>query len=154
MDLHVGEAVDDVHPRLLELARPLDVPTLVEAGLQLDEADGLLSVLGAVDQRRDQGAVVRGAVDGRLHRDHVGVGCRGGGERLEARPERLVRLMDEDVAPADLVEEPRGVLDSREARLGDGHPRLGLQIGPVEPHELHQVGEVEEAFDLVHLVLA
>ena len=35
-----------------------------------------------------------------------------------------------------------------------GHPRLRLQIGPVEPHELHQVGEVEEAFDLVDLVLA
>ena len=107
VDLHVGEAVHDVHARLLELARPLDVPPLVEARLQLDEADGLLAVLGAVDQGRDERAVVGGAVDGRLHRDHVGVVRGRGGERLEARPERLVRLMHEDVAAADLVEEPR-----------------------------------------------
>ena len=49
VDLHVREAVDDVHARLLQLARPLDVAPLVEAGLQLDEAHRLLAVLGAVD---------------------------------------------------------------------------------------------------------
>ena len=146
--------MDDVHARLLQLARPLDVAPLVEAGLQLDEADRLLSVLGAVDQRRDERAVVGGAIDGRLHRDHVGVVGRGGGEGLEARPERLVRLMDEQVAAADLVEEAARVLHAREARLRDRHPRLGLQIGPVETRELHQVGEVEQALDLVDLVVA
>ena len=47
VDLHVREAVDDVDARLLEPARPLDVPPLVEARLQLDEADGLLALLRA-----------------------------------------------------------------------------------------------------------
>ena len=62
--------------------------------------------------------------------------------------------MDEHVAAADLVEEPRGVLRAGEARLGDGRPRLVLQVGAVEARELHQVGEVEQALDLVHLVVA
>ena len=154
VDLHVREPVHDVHARLLELARPLDVAPLVEAGLQLDEADRLLPLLGAVDQRRDERAVVGRAVDRRLHRDHVGVRRGGGGECLEARPERLVGLMDEHVATADLVEEARRVLHAGEARLRHRRPRLVLEVGPVEPHELHQVGEVEEALDLVHLVVA
>jgi hypothetical protein len=51
VDLHVREAVDDVDARLLERARPLDVPALVEARLQLDDADALLAVLGGFDQR-------------------------------------------------------------------------------------------------------
>ena len=38
MDLQVVEPVDDVDPGLLERSRPLDVPPLVEARLQLDEA--------------------------------------------------------------------------------------------------------------------
>ena len=45
VDLQIGEAVDDVHARLLERTRPLDVALLVEAGLELDDADALLAVL-------------------------------------------------------------------------------------------------------------
>ena len=59
MDLEVGEAVDDVHARLLERARPLDVPALVEAGLELDEADALLAGLGRLDQGRARAATRR-----------------------------------------------------------------------------------------------
>ena len=122
VDLHVGEAVHDVDARLLQLARPFDVAPLVEARLQLDEADRLLPVLGAVDQRRDERAVVGRAVHRSLHRDHVGVVGGGRGEGLEARPERLVRLVHEQVGTADLVEDPRRLLDAREARLGDRRP--------------------------------
>ncbi len=35
-----------------------------------------------------------------------------------------------------------------------GTQRLRLQVGPVEPRQLHQVGEVEETLDLVDLVVA
>ena len=153
MDLHVGEAVHDVDARLLQLARPLDVAALVEARLQLDEADRLLALLGAVDERRDERAVVGGAIHRRLHRDHVGVGRGGRGEGLEARPERLVRLVHEHVGTPDLVEDARGLRHPGQAWLRDRHPRLVLQVGPVEACQLHQVGEVEQALDLVDLVL-
>ena len=52
VDLEVGEAVYDVDAGLLERSRPLDVAELVEAGLELHEADGLAPVLGHLDQGR------------------------------------------------------------------------------------------------------
>src|SRR5207244_11496513 len=96
-----------------------------------DEAHRLLPLLRAVDQRADEDAVVAGAVDGRLDRDHVRVARGGLDERLEARPERLVRLLHEQVAAADLVEEAGAVLRAREARLRDGYPHLVLKLGAV-----------------------
>ncbi len=109
VDLEVGEAVRDVHARLLQLSRPLDVAELVEPRLQLDEADGLLSLLRALDQRTDEHAVVARAVHGRLHGDDVGVAHGGLGEHLEARDERAVGLVHENVAAADLGEDLREV---------------------------------------------
>ena len=48
----------------------------------------------------------------------------------------------------DLGEEV-AVLRRREAALRVRHPRLVLQVGPVEVVELHDVGEVEQAVDRV-----
>src|SRR5439155_19700634 len=108
--LDTRDPVHAVPARLLHLAGPLDVPSLVEPRLELHEADRLLPLLGAVDQRADERAVVAGSVDGRLDRDDVRVPGGGLDERLEARSERFVRLLDEQVAAADLVEEARAVL--------------------------------------------
>ena len=138
---------------LLQLARPFDVAPLVEARLQLDEADRLFALLGAVDEGRKQGAVVGSAIHRSLHRDHVGVRCGGRGEGLETRPERLVWLVHEHVGTSDLVEDARGLQHACEARRCDRDPRLVLQVGPVETRQLHEVGEVEQALDLVDLVL-
>ena len=73
VDLEVREPVDDVDARALERPRPLDVAVLVEARLELDEADGLLSVLGRLDQRRDERRLVARAIDGRLQPGDVGI---------------------------------------------------------------------------------
>ena len=116
VDLQIGEPVRHVDASLLEGSRPLDVAQLVEAGLELDEADRLLSLLGALDEGADEDAVVARAVHGRLHRDDVGIAHRGLREHLEARDERAIRLVHEDVAAADLVEDLRQVgLRAREA---------------------------------------
>ena len=69
VDLHVRVAVDDVDAGLLERPRPFDVAPLVEAGLQLDQAHGLLAFLGALDERADEDAVVTRPIDGSLHGD-------------------------------------------------------------------------------------
>ena len=152
VNLQVGEAVDDVHARLLQRTRPLDVPVLVEASLQLHEADALLAVLGALDQRRDERAVAARPVNRGLHRDHVGIAGGGLHERLEAGGERLVRLVDEEVAAADLREQvPRG-LGVHEPRWRHPERRLVLELRPVEFGQLVEVREVEGAVDLVDLV--
>ena len=99
--LQPDEAVDDVHAGLLELARPGDVRLLVEPRLDLDEREHLLAGLGRVDERLDDGAVARRAVERLLDGEHVGVG---GGlleEGLHARRERLVGVVQQHVLPGD-----------------------------------------------------
>ncbi len=154
VDLQVREPVRDVDARLLQRPRPLDVAKLVEAGLELDEADGLLPLLGALDERRDELAVVARAVHGGLHRVDVRVADGGLGEHLEARAERSVRLVHQHVAAADLVEDLRQVaLCARQASGYGRDPRLVLEVGPVDGHELLELREVEEAVDAVDLGL-
>ena len=151
MDLHVGEAVDDVDARLFERARPVDVATLVEPRLELDDADDLLAVLRGLDQRRRDRGVVARPVDRRLHGDDLRIARRRLEERLDARPERVVRMLDDDVPPCDLFEQLVVVRDG-EAALGERHPRRVLQVGAVERVELHHVRQVEQAADRVDLI--
>ncbi len=154
VDLHVGKPVHDVDARLFERLRPLDVAQLVEPRFQLDKADRLLSVLGALDERADQDAVVARAVDGRLHRDHLRIPHRCLGEHVEASTERAVRLVHEDVRPSNLVEDPRRLgLGGGEARRNRRYPGLVLQVRAVEGHQLLELGEVERALDAVDLRL-
>src|SRR5581483_3145052 len=154
VDLQVRNAVDDVDAGVLEGARPLDVAALVEARLELDEADALLAVLRRLDQRRHERRLVARPVHGRLQADHVGIGRGGANERLEARAERLVRVVDEDVVGPNLVEEIALVVDQGEPHVRDRHPRVVLQVGAVELDELRRVREVERLVDLVDLVVA
>ena len=135
VDLHVREAVDDVDARLFERARPADVPPLVEARLQLDDADGLLALLRRLDQCGCDRRVLARAIDRRLQCDHVIVAGGGADERLDARSERVVRVVDDDVSARDLGEELVGVLVAQPP-LGERHPWRVLQIGAVERVEL------------------
>ena len=118
VDLHVGEAVDDVHAGLLERARPLDVAALVEARLQLDDADdsacrsrtpsiraGAIAESSLVRYTVVFSATTCGSFAAALH------------ERLDARRERVVRMVDDDVAARDLLEQVV-VLRTREPPLG------------------------------------
>src|SRR5262245_967080 len=139
---------------LLQRSRPLDVAQLVEAGLELDEADRLLALLRTLDERADEDAVLARAVDGGLHRDHTRIAHGGLGEHLEARDERPVRLVHEDVPAAHLVEDLReGALGGREARRDNGDPGVELQIRTVDRDELPELGQVEWALDPIDLRL-
>ena len=154
VDLQVGESVRDVDAGLLERSRPLDVAELVEARLELDEAHRLLSVLGALDERPDEHAVVARPVHRGLHRDDVRVADGRLREHLEARDVRAVRLVHEHVAAPDLLEDLRDVgLRAREPRRNRRYPRLILQLGAVERCELEELGEVERALDAIDLRL-
>ena len=122
---------------------------LVEARLQLDDADALLAVLRRFDERVREGGVLGRAIHRRLDPDDGLVGRSGLHERLDARCERVVRVMHEEVAMRNLREQVV-VLRAHEPSLRVGDPRLVLQIGPVECVELAEVGEVEQAFDRIH----
>ena len=147
MRLEPDQPVDDVGPGALELARPDDVRLLVEAGLDLDQDDDLLAALGGPDQRLDDGRVARRPVEGLLDRQDVGVVGGLGDEPLDRRGERLVRVVDQDVAGADRGEDVgRLVLVGRdEPRRRDRRPRDGLEVRPVELGDRAQPGQVEHA---------
>ena len=132
--LEPDQAVDDVGAGALQLARPDDVRLLVEAGLDLDQDDDLLAALGGPDERLDDRRVARRPVERLLDRQDVRVVGGLGDEPLDRRGERLVRVVDEDVAGADRGEHVgRLVLVGRDqARRRDRRPGHGLEVRPVE----------------------
>ena len=98
--LVADDAVDHVRADFLELARPADVGFLVEARHQLEHDRDFLAVLRGADQRLHQDRVGAGAVDRHLDADDLRVGCRLV-EQVDDRLERLVRVVQQDVAAAD-----------------------------------------------------
>ena len=96
--LEADQPVDDVAAGVLELAGPLDVGLLVEAGLDLDEHQHLLAGLGGVDQGVDDRGVAGGAVERLLDRQHVRVVRGLLDEPLHRRGERVVGVVQQHVA--------------------------------------------------------
>ena len=151
--LQADQAVDDVAAGLLQLARPLDVGLLVEAGLDLDEDEDLLAGLGGVDQRVDDRGVAGGPVQRLLDREDVRVG---GGllqEGLDGGGERVVRVVQQDVALAQRGEDVgRGRrLDLGEVAVGAGDELRVLQLGPVQRGDPEQAGQVQRPGQRVDL---
>ena len=132
--LEPDQAVDDVRAGPLQLARPDDVGLLVEAGLDLDEDDDLLAALGGPDERLDDRRVAGRPVQRLLDRQDVRVVGGLGDEPLDGRGERLVRVVDEDVAGPDGGEDiGRLVVIGRdEAGRRDGRPGRRLEVRPVQ----------------------
>ena len=144
--------MDDVHAGLLHRPRPLDVPALVEPGLELDQAHRLLRPLGRLDQRREERGVVGRAVDGRLDADDARVLRGRPHEGLDRRDERLVRQVHEQVVRPDPGEEVSRRLGIRQprARVTGIHGSC-FSSGRSRSAISREVGEVHQARRLVHL---
>ena len=129
--LEADEAVHHVHAHLLQSLRPLDVGLLVEAGLELHQGNDLLALLGGLDEGAHDGAVARGAVQGLLDGQDLGVDGRVLDEVLDRRGEAVVGMVDEQLAFADHREDGAAafVVGRAQPRLGHRHPRLVLQLG-------------------------
>ncbi len=154
--LQARDPVDHVDAGLLELLRPSDVRPLVEAGLELHHADRLLATLGGVDQRRHQRRVRARPVDGLLDREHVGIGDRLLDEPLDRCRERVIGVVEEDVALANRGEDVAllGPLADEQARWGDGGKgRVAELLVARDPDHVPEIGEVEQALLLVELMV-
>ena len=151
-DLGVGlvaaNAVDDVRPRLLERARPLDVRLLVEARHQLHDDGDLLARLRRPRQRLHDGAVAAGAIQRLLDGEDVGVG---GGLRDERdhRVERLVRMVEEDFA---FRHPPEHVGEVERPRLQRRQRLEGRLAEVLEGGQLHQRKEGPHVQRTAHVV--
>ena len=145
MRLEPDQPVDDVRAGPLQLARPDDVRLFVEASLDLDEDHDLLAAFGRPDERLDERRVTGRAVQRLLDRQDVRVVRGLGDEPLHGRGERLVRVVDQDVAGADGREHVRRlvVIGRDEPRRRHRCPDRDLQVRPVQLGDPPQAGEVE-----------
>ena len=100
MSLQFHEAEHDLHAGAFEIARPADIGFLVEARLEFDQRGDRLAGFGSIDQRADDRAVVRGAVQRLLDGDDIGIDG-GLAQELHDDVERLVWVVDDDVLLAD-----------------------------------------------------
>ncbi len=137
--LLVGKAVDDVRAGALQAFCPLDVVLFVEARLELDDDGDLFLVLGGREQRaNDRRVLSRRSVERRLDGENLRILGRLRYE-LNDRIERLVRMVQQDVAFANLREDVGGA----DQTLGNRRlERLVAQIVVArEVNDLPQVAE-------------
>ena len=156
-DLRVGletdEPVDHVHARAFELAGPDDVRLLIKASLHLDKSCHLLALLGRAYERRDDGRVLRGAIEGLFDGEHVRILGGLGDERLNRGRERVVGVMDQNVALSQHREQiHRAVPGRSKARLGHGHPGRLVQVRPVDRVQRPELAEPERGGALIDVV--
>ena len=151
MRLQPDEAVDDVHARLFQRAGPLDVRLLVEARLQLDERHHLLARARrpAISDATIAALGAGGPVQRLLDREHAaGRGAAWSTNASTDVVERVVGVVDEHVAVcSDRGRCPAADRSACSTRLRLRRPGRVLQLGPVEPVERPQPGEVERAVD-------
>ena len=151
--LEADQAVDDVAAGPLQGARPADVGHLVEAGLHLDQHHHLLAGGGRVDQRVDDRRVAAGAVERLLDGQHVRVGGGLLDEALHAGGERVVRVVHQDVALAQPVEDAARHLAVGQLRVGGRDERAVLEVVAVAlAVDLPQRGQVEQAGHPQHVL--
>ena len=148
--LVADDAVDHVRANLLELRRPVDIGLLVEAGEQLDDDGDFLAALRRVDQDLHHLGVDAGAVHGLLDGHDVGI-LRGLLDEVDHQPERLVRVVQQDVVLADGGEHV-GPLDHAPGQAGRERPVLELRRVDLV-RDLHQAHEVHRPADLIQVVV-
>ncbi len=133
--LELREAEHDLHAGALQRARPADIGLLVETGLQLDQRGHGLAGLGRGDQRRDDRAVGRGAVERLLDREHARI-ARRLLQQLQHDVEGLVGVVDDEILAAD-----RGEAIAVELAHAFGIARREgreLELGALGPDDLGQ----------------
>ena len=151
--LESNNAIDDVNPDLLERLRPGDVRLFVATRFELDQSHDLLTALSRPDERSDDGAHrTRGPVERLLDREDVGIPGRLVDERLSGGGKGVVRMVHEDVAVIERVENV-GLLHAGtlKSALRDWGPQLVLEVGTIEGIDRPQAAQVEQAVDAVDI---
>mmetsp|Transcript_5394 Transcript_5394/g.16325 ORF Transcript_5394/g.16325 Transcript_5394/m.16325 type:complete len:850 (-) Transcript_5394:314-2863(-) len=143
VSLEADESVGHRAPGRLELLGVRHVPRLVEPRLELHQDGHLLPPLGCLEQGFDHRAVVGRPVDRGLDRQHIRIRRRFLEEPEGRALETLVRVVDQDVAPADRVEDalpPVGRSPLRLTHRGAGRVRAHGDRGVPRVLEFRKVG--------------
>jgi len=131
---------------LFELARPVDVRFLVEAGFELDDHRDLLAIERRIDEMLDDARLRRGAVERHLDRANLWVLARFAQEPLHRGAKRLVGMVQQKrFLLADRV---KNVTSSDQRRRVHRSMIRIPMLRDVEDCQLKQVAEPQEAVDL------
>ncbi len=99
MGLQPDQAVEDLHAGFLQIARPANIGSLVEAGLDLDH-DGHFFFGGGFDQRTYDGRIFAGAIERLLDRKNVWI-VRGAFDEADNRAIGIVGMMQQEMFAPD-----------------------------------------------------
>jgi len=119
---------------LLESTGPSDIRLLVKAGLDLDQSKYLLTGLRRLDQCVDDRRVARGAIEGLLDRQDMRIISRLFNEALHARCERVVRMVQQNIALLQSSEHVGRLCRLDLSQVGMGGRKEGwvLEFGPID----------------------
>ncbi len=148
--LVADHAVDDLRAGGLQLVGEFDVRLLVEARAQFDDDEHVFARVGRVHQRLRYGRIEAGAIQRLPDRQHVGIGRRLP-QKIDDWCERLKRMMQQQIALADHVEEILVVL---QALRQTGNEPGEFQVGPVdEIGQRRQTIQIHRAAAQIDVVL-
>src|SRR4029453_7652026 len=122
---------------LLKAPRPGDIGLLVKAGLDLDQCQHLLAGLRRLDQCVDDGGVAGRAIKGLLDRQDMRIISRLLNEALNTRRERVVRMVQQNIAMLYSGEHVGGFRRLHLGQVGMGRREEGwvLEFGSIEVGE-------------------
>ena len=148
--LVTDDAIYHVRADLLEFGGPADVGFFVKACHQFHYYRHCLAILRGADERFHQYRIGAGAVHRHLDGDHAGVDG-GLAEQVDDRDERLVWMVQQDVATADAGE---NVASLAQVFRNAGQERGKFHVRTVHPvRDLHQADQVDRAIDPVKVDL-
>ena len=111
------DAVHDLRAGRLQLVREFDVGLFVETRAQLDDDEHVLAGVCGIDQRLRDGGVEAGSIQRLSDRQHVRVRRRLA-QKIDDRRKRLIRMLQQQVAFADHLEDVLALLQTfRHARV-------------------------------------
>ena len=146
--LEADDAVEDLDTGVFHAARPADVGGLVEAGHELDDQRGFLGGAG-LGERREDGRVVAGAVEGLLHGDDGRIFSALLNE-VDDGVVGVVGVVEQDIVLAQLFEDGGGLAAEHE---WFGREGWELEVGAADIFvEEHEAGEIDGAFAAKDLV--
>ena len=144
-------AVDDVCAGFFEALRPVDVGFFIETRHQLNHYGHRLAIARGLDQQFHHHRLRAGAIDRLLDGDHLRIVGRLRDE-VDDRLERLVGMMQQNVAAADAIEDG-GVAQQLARRAGGKGGEFEFRAFDAFD-DLLQADQIHRSVDLIQIVLA
>ena len=152
VSLEILESVYNVTAGFLKLFGPLDIVLFVKPGFELYKDRDLLAVFSCSCERRDDRRIAADTVKSLFDRKHIRI-YRSSCNKLHNRVKSLIRMMHENIAFSDLLE---NIAARREFgdKLGLGVSVLPKIVVAFDPVSLHKVSKIKRTVDLVYEIHA